>query len=174
MVSKTIHIEWDEGAFGVRTVGVMLDDKNRVLLYHLEGDDFWVFPGGGISPFLETPKAAIKRNFIEKAKFEIKVHRLMWILEMHTYINGKRIHGIGFYFLVSPKESHGVWEQDEFVGHKDLHRNRARVFKWFDISELNESNLYPSNFRELLKDIPEHPVHVVHNTIGENKNQAEA
>ena len=61
-MSKTIGIEWDEGRFGVRTVGVMLDDKNRVLLYHWEGDDFWVFPGGGITPFLETSKEAIKRN----------------------------------------------------------------------------------------------------------------
>jgi 8-oxo-dGTP pyrophosphatase MutT (NUDIX family) len=163
IVPKTIRIQWDEGRFGVRTVGVMLDDKNRVLLYHLEGDDFWVFPGGGIAPFLETSKQAIERNFIEKAGFEIKVHRLLWVLELYFVDQGKRVHGIGFYFLVSPKETKGVWEQDEFAGHKDLHRNRARIFKWFDISKLNEANLYPSSFRELLKDIPEHPVHVVHN-----------
>ena len=162
-MSKTISIEWDEGRFGVRTVGVMLDAKNRVLLYHLDGDDFWVFPGGGITPFSETSKQAIKRNFVEKAGFEIEVHRLLWILELNFVDKGKMVHGIGFYFLVSPKEAHGFWGQDEFVGHKDLHRNRARVFKWFDISELKEANLHPTNFRELLKNIPEHTVHVVHN-----------
>ena len=162
MVSKTIRIEWDEGMFGVRTVGVMLDGKNRVLLYHLKGDDFWVFPGGGITPFVETAEEAIKRNFIEKAKFEIEVHRLLWILELYFTDKGKRVHGNGFYFLVSPKEATGVWEQDEFFGQKDLRRSRDRVFKWFVISKLDEANLYPSNFRGLLKDIPEHTVHVVH------------
>lgn len=161
-MSKTIHIEWDEGRFGVRTVGVMLDGRNRVLLYQLEGMDYWVFPGGGITPFVETAEEAIKRNFIEKAKFEINVHRLLWILELYFTDKGKPVHGNGFYFLVSPKEATGVWEQDEFVGQKNLQRNRARVFKWFDISKLNEANLKPSSFIELLKDIPEHTVHVVH------------
>jgi len=169
-VSKKISIEWDEGSFWTRAGGVMLDGKNRVLLCRLEDEDFWFLPGGVIS-LHETLKEAVRRELIEETKFEIKVHRLLWILENYFVFNGKRVHEIGFYFLVSPKEANGVWERDEFVGQEELHtpdRSWVLIFKWFDISKLSELNLKPSIFIELLKDIPEHPMHVVHNACGEN------
>jgi len=168
-VSRKITIEWNEGWFGARAVGVMLDGKNRVLLSRLEDEDVWVLPGGAIS-LHETSKEAVKREFIEETKFEIEVHRLLWILENYWVFKGKTAHDIGFHFLVSPKEAKGVWEQDEFVGQEELHtpdRSWVLIFKWFDISKLNELNLKPSIFIELLKDIPEHPMHVVHNALGE-------
>ena len=169
-MSKKISFEWDEGSFGIRAVGVMLDGKNRVLLSRLEDGDVWVLPGGAMS-LHETLKEAVKREFVEETKFEIEVHRLLWILENYFIFNGKRAHDIAFYFLVSPKEAKGVWEQDEFVGQEERYtpdRSWVLIFKWFDISKLNELNLKPSAFIELLKDIPEHPMHVVHNAYGEN------
>jgi len=169
-VSRKISIKWDEGWFGARAVGVMLDGENRVLLSRLEDEYVWVLPGGAIA-LHETSKEAVKREFIEETKFEIEVHRLLWILENYWVFNRKRAHDIGFHYLVSPKEAKGVWEQDEFVGQEELHtpdRSWALIFKWFDISKLHELNLKPSVFIELLKDIPEHPLHVVHNACGEN------
>ena len=169
-MSRKIRIEWDEGWFGARAAGVMLDGKNRVLLSRLEDGDVWVLPGGAIA-LHETSREAVKREFIEETKFEIEVYRLLWTLENYFIFNGKRAHDIGFHFLVSPKEAHGVWEQDEFVGQEEQHtpdRSWVLILKWFDISKLNELNLKPSILIELLKDIPEHPVHVVHNACGEN------
>ncbi len=169
-MSRKISIKWDEGWFGARAVGVMLDGRNHVLLSRLEDDDVWVLPGGAIA-LHETLNAAVKREFIEETRFEIEVHRLLWILENYFIFNGKRAHDIGFYFLVSPKEAKGVWEQDEFAGQEELHtpdRSWVLVFKWFDTAKLNKLNLKPSILIELLKDIPEHPTHVVHNAYGES------
>ncbi len=168
IVSKKISFDWDEGWFGIRAAGVMLDGKNRVLLSRLEDEDVWVLPGGAIS-LHETLNAAVKREFLEEAKFEIEVHRLLWILENYFVFNGKRAHDIGFYFLVSPEEARGVWERDEFVGQEELHthdRSWVLIFKWFDISKLKDLNLKPSVFIKLLKNIPKHPTHVVHNACG--------
>jgi len=164
-VSRKITVEWNEGWFGARAAGVMLDGRNRVLLSRLEDEDVWVLPGGAIA-LHETSREAVKREFIEETTFAIEVHRLLWILENYWLFKGKRAHDIGFHFLVSPKEAKGVWEQDEFVGQEELHtpdRSWVLIFKWFDIAKLNELNLKPSLLIELLKDIPQHPVHVVHN-----------
>lgn len=78
---------------------------------------------------------------------------------------------MGFYFLVSPKEATGIWEQDEFQGQEEelpLESNRTLIFRWFDRSKIESVNLYPSKYREMLKNIPEHPKHVVHITYDES------
>ena len=169
-MSNKISISWEDDSFVSRAAGIMVDGEKRVLLSRLEDEDVWVLPGGVIS-LHEPLKEAVKREFIQETKFEVEVHRLLWILENYFVFNGKRTHEIGFYFLISPKEAKGVWEQDEFLGQEELHtpdRSWVLIFKWFDISKLNELNLKPSIFIELLKDIPEHPMHVVHKDYRES------
>ena len=174
MQGKTT-IESEAGWFGVRAAGVMIDEKNRVLLSRLEDDDLWVFPGGGIG-LHEALKEAVKRELFEETNFEIEVQRLLWILENYFVFNEKKHHCIEFYFLVSPKESTGIWEQDEFLGQEEYlapgnfwklpERSYALYFKWFDISRLNEINFKPTIFIEHLKDIPKHPKHIVWDDYG--------
>ena len=166
--------------FGVRAVGIMLDGKNRVLLCQLEGDDRWVLPGGGIG-LHETLEETVERELFEETNFEIKVQRLLWILENFFIFYAKRHHVLEFYFLVTPKESTGIWEQDEFKGQEEflpadnfwnLPEGRTPLhFKWFDIAKLNEINFKPTIFIELLKDIPKHPKHVVWDDYGRNTQQ---
>ena len=73
---------------------------------------------------------------------------------------------IGFYFLVSPEEAKELWEQQAFMGkeeqHTPVYRSRKLIFKWFDPSELDKLNLKPAVLIELLKNIPEHPIHIIH------------
>ncbi|MFX0079008.1 MAG: NUDIX hydrolase [Candidatus Hermodarchaeota archaeon] len=167
-MSKKIKIESEIESFFVRAVGVMLDGKNRVLLCRLEDDDLWVLPGGQVY-LHETLQEGVKRELFEETNFEIKVQRLLWILENFFIFNGKKFHSIEFYFLVTPAKATGVWEQDEFLGQEEQHstdRSWVLDFKWFDISKLNEVNFKPTTFIELLKDIPKHPTHVVWDTYG--------
>ncbi len=159
-------MESEKESFFVRAVGVMLDDKNRVLLSRLEDDNLWVLPGGRI--FLhETLQEAVKRELVEETSFEVEVRRLLWVLENYFIFNDKRFHVIEFYFLVTPKEATGVWEQDEFFGQEEQHsldRSWVLVFKWFEIPKLNETIFKPTILKALLKDIPTHPKHVVWDT----------
>jgi hypothetical protein len=79
--------------------------------------------------------------------------------------NNEKYHEFGFHFLVAPKKAEDLWEQVEFIGQEEKHtpdRSWKLIFKWFDLSELDNLNLKPSVLIELLKKMPEHPVHIIH------------
>ena len=166
MSSRKIDFSWEDAGFGLRAAGVMLDGKGRVLLCRVANDpelDFWVLPGGGCM-LHETSIETVEREFLEEANFEVEVQRLLWIQEYYFMHEGRKIHGVGFYYLVSPKETNGVWEQDEFLGQEDdfaPNRILKLAFKWFDPSELEALELYPIHFKKALQNIPKHPVHVI-------------
>ncbi|MFX1404773.1 MAG: NUDIX hydrolase [Promethearchaeota archaeon] len=170
-----IVIESEKDWFGSRATGVMLDEKNRVLLCQLERDDLWVLPGGGIR-LHETLQETVERELFEEANFEITVQRLLWVIENFFIFHAKKHHILEFYFLVTPREPTGIWEQHEFEGQEDFldadnfwHLPEGRTtlhFKWFDLTKLNEINFKPTILIELLKDLPTHPTHVVWDTYG--------
>ena len=169
-MSQKIGMKWDEGTFGLISAGIMLDDRGRVLLCRQENEDIWVIPGGG-AILHETSEDTVKREFLEESNFEVEVQRLLWIEENFFTYEGVKIHGLGFYFLVTPNNATGVWDQDEFMGQEDdltPGRIYPLIFKWFDRSKLDSVNLYPSKYREILKTIPEHPMHIVHITYDES------
>jgi ADP-ribose pyrophosphatase YjhB (NUDIX family) len=161
-----IKIESEKDWFGSRATGVKLDEKDRVLLCQLEGEDLWVLPGGGIG-LHETLQETVERELFEEANFEVKVQRLLWIIENFFIFHGKKHHILEFYFLVTPKEPTGIWEQDEFGGLEDFldadnfwHLPKGKTplhFKWFDITTLNKINFKPTILKDLLKNHPNTP-----------------
>lgn len=56
---QKIDMKWDEGEFGLRSAGIMLDVRGRVLLCRLKDEDIWVFPGGG-AVLHETSEDTVK------------------------------------------------------------------------------------------------------------------
>ena len=150
-MSPKIHAKWDEGAFGLRSAGIMLDSRGRVLLCRVEEDEdeWWMIPGGS-AELHETSRDTLLREFVEEANFEIEIERLLWIEENFFESEGVKWHGLGFYYLVSPKDASGVWEQDEFRGQEDDFipgKRLSLLFRWFDRSTLHEVNLLPSEYR---------------------------
>ena len=159
-----ISVTLEAGSFGSRAAGIMVDGEKRVLLSRLEDEDFWFLPGG-IIRLQESSQETVKREFLDETGFEIEVHRLLWIIENFFIFNDEKYHEVGLYFLVSPKEAKELREQQEFIGQEEQHthdRSWKLIFKWFDPSELDKLNLKPSVLIELLKNIPEHPVHIIH------------
>ena len=165
MSSNQVSFGIGEGTIGGPNIRAIMIEQNRVLLYRLKNDDVWVTPGGG-PLFDETTNDGIKRQIREKGGFEIEVERLLWIMEnffirgkesSHGKRRGAKVHGIGFYYLVSPKESEGRWQQDEFRGND----RPDRIFKWFKLDKLSDINLKPDCMNQLLNNIPSNPEHVV-------------
>ena len=101
-MTNRINISCEDGRFGSRAAGIMIDGDKRVLLSRLEDDDIWVLPGGLIR-LNETSQETVKREFFEETGFEIKVDRLLWIIENFFVFNDEKYHEVGFYFLVSPQ-----------------------------------------------------------------------
>lgn len=163
MTSNHIGFGSEEGTIGGPNIRSVMIEQNRVLLYRHENNDYWILPGGG-PLFDETTKDAIKRIIKKKGGFEIEIQRLLWIMELFFVwrgrgdaLDGVKIHGIGFYYLVSPKASKGTWQQKEFRG---LERQDV-IFKWFKLDEIGDINLKPDCLKQLLNQIPNNPEHVV-------------
>ncbi|MFW9939813.1 MAG: NUDIX hydrolase [Candidatus Thorarchaeota archaeon] len=165
MTSNHIGFGSVEGTIGGPNIRSVMIEQNRILLYGPEDEDeeYWILPGGG-PLFDETIEDAIRRNIREKVGFEIEVQRLLWIMELFFVMRGKgapfdgvKIHGIGFYYLVSPKTSKSIWQKEEFRGPDP----KKRFFKWFKLDEIDNINLYPVCLKQLLNQIPSNPKHVV-------------
>ena len=158
--------EADAPGFGFRAAGVMLRD-DKVLLQTDDQVDFWVLPGGGVRPF-ESSEAAVKREFREELGIEIRVLRLLWIVENAFVFDGIRVHGIGLDFLVEPVAWIDRITQASFSGlETDYQVAGTRyehiavlplTFRWFDISELDTITIKPQVYHSALRDIPDHPV----------------
>jgi len=120
----------------------------------------------------ETSHEAVKREFMEEAELEIDVQRLLWVIENFFILRrtGARIHDVGFYFLVSANDPEGRWTEDEFNGQEDYWedwkvvpgKTQPLIFKWFALEELDNLNLKPAVLKELLRELPDGTVHVVH------------
>jgi len=155
-----------EGTIGGPNIRAVIIVGDRILLYRLEKDDYWVTPGGG-PIFYETSKDAIKRQIKRKAGFDIEIDRLLWSIENFFVFrgdeasndkrHGARIHGIGFYYLSSPIGSDGTWQQEEF---RAIHRQDG-VFRWFKLDEIGDINLKPACLIPRLSHLPSHPEHIV-------------
>jgi ADP-ribose pyrophosphatase YjhB (NUDIX family) len=162
MTLNKIFMKWDKGDFGFRAGGIIQRD-DRVLLCRVGDADWWFPPGGGVH-LQETSHQALKREFLEETGFDVEVQRLVFIIENFFVHENVRYHTIEFIFIVSPIEQIGKWTQEEFIGREEYEeelQSRSLVFKWFDKSELDQINLLPSILRDTLKDIPEHPVHII-------------
>ncbi len=176
MEPTKISFKTEAGHFGLRAEGLMLH-KGRVLLHRPETFDFWTFPGGGVH-LPETFEETLTREWLEETGFEVRVKRLLYVIENFFSFEGneeipygprnQRVHGIGLCFLVEPVEKDGVWLQDEFYGEEDVPyegRYLKIAFRWFEPEELNDINLVPVCLKLALKQIPHHPIHLVNREI---------
>ena len=58
--------------------GVVVRDRDRVLLIHRRGEDTWGLPGGGVEPG-ETWSGAAIRECLEKTGWRIQIDKLLGI-----------------------------------------------------------------------------------------------
>ena len=70
-MSPKIHAQWDEGEFGLRSAGIMLDSLGRVLLCRLEDDEevWWMIPGGS-AELHETSEDTLRRENLSLEDFK--------------------------------------------------------------------------------------------------------
>ena len=83
----------------VRACVVLLDDRGRVLLVRqVPNGDLWLLPGGGAESG-ETSRQAAAREVREEAGLEVRIGRLLWVLEGIQHWKGRVTHHIDFVYL---------------------------------------------------------------------------
>ena len=154
-----IILETEAARFNVRVAGVCRSD-GHVLLHQAEGDDSWLLPGGHLE-MGEPVGACLAREWREEIGIEVRVGRLLWVVENFFDLGNRLRHELGFYFAVDLPD--GASEGDPA---REFQRNPADVgyalvFRWFPVDRLETVRLYPSFLRTALADPPAAPVHVV-------------
>jgi ADP-ribose pyrophosphatase YjhB (NUDIX family) len=144
--------------FTVRVAGVCLRD-DHVLLHTGEGTDFWSLPGGRCE--MGEPTAdTLRREMEEETGLQVIVGDLLWVMENFYTAEGKAFHELGFYYRMElPADTPPPQAQPEFTGMEGAHE---LAFRWFPLTEIAHLRLYPTYFRQALRDLPQCTQHVVH------------
>ena len=153
-----ITYDLEDVRFNYRVVGAAFDG-DRVLLHRAVWDDFWALPGGR-AELLEPATVVLKREMREELGIEVRVERLLWVVENFFDHAGLRYHELSLYFLMSlPPDNPLRQARGLFYGMED---NGTRLeFCWFPLGELTSLELHPSFLRRGLRQLPVSPTHVV-------------
>lgn len=148
------------GRFNLRAAAIIIRD-GTVLVHRAETDDFWAMPGGRVECFEPTPET-LRREMMEELGCEVRVERLLWIVENFFDYEEKNFHEIAFYHLVTLVEpvperllqkSFDGWEKEGSL---------RLLFEWMSLESLPAARLFPSFLRFGLQNLPDAPCHVVH------------
>ncbi|MGN8004700.1 NUDIX hydrolase [Acidovorax sp. 22279] len=148
----------DRYHFHYRAAAVVIDD-GKVLLKRWDGNMNWVLPGGKVKPG-EQAQDTILRVFDEELYELVECGELLCVGENFFEIMGQPHHEIGLYFAVSLPSSSRLTTKN--VVHRSwLHGDGPTEFEWFDLSELETTDLRPTTLQSGLAagQLPPHFVH---------------
>jgi 8-oxo-dGTP pyrophosphatase MutT (NUDIX family) len=158
MPGQMIHFGDDRRRFLFRAGAVAVID-GRVLVQQFENETFWCLPGGRVE-MGEPAEEALAREMLEELACEVRVTRLLWVIDNHFKHRDVVHHELGLYFVVelpegSPQASGEPWTGAELDGTK-------LYFRWQPVDRLAELDLKPSCLIERLAALPDHPEYVLH------------
>lgn len=147
----------NQAVFNYRVAGIWIEN-GHVLIHKAVNDNHWSLPGGRVV-IAEESTASLKREFIEELNMEIKIDRLIWIVENFFNYDGKDFHEIGLYYSVTSDENSIKIDNKPFYGVE----GERLIFKWTPINELKNIELYPIFLRAAISKLPHNTEHIVVN-----------
>lgn len=152
-----IHLERARQRFNYRVAAVIID-SGRVLLHRAEHDTFWALPGGRVE-LMEPAHQAIRRELREELGVDVRIERLLWVVETFFEHAGAAWHELALYFLVELAPDAPLRQQPTCDGYEGPVR---LIFRWFDLAGLEHVRLLPSFLRTALQVLPMTVTHIVH------------
>jgi 8-oxo-dGTP pyrophosphatase MutT (NUDIX family) len=144
----------EQEVFNYRVAGIWIKD-NRILMHRASDDNIWSLPGGRVE-MNEASPVSLQREFKEELDISMTIERLVWVVENFFDYRGKRVHEIGFYYIVSSE-----LEQPIPVGPFHGVEGERLIYEWVPVDELEDVILYPEFLKKALKNIPENSEHYV-------------
>ncbi len=149
--------------FGYRTAAVVIHD-DKVLLHRSETDPFWSLPGGKVN-FFDASDEALKRDIHEEAGISnLKIVRLLWIIENFLKKQGNAFHELELIYLCNLPPSISLPKAEEFLGTEhSIPGNQKSLFRWFQRTEedLRFISILPTFLKTALIHLPESTNHIV-------------
>lgn len=129
--------------FLYRVSAIILNkEENKVLLFKVDGRDFYMLPGGKVNE-KENSIKAIKREILEEIGYENLDFKLTAISE--EFVKDKGIFNQQINLIYKTTYLHAI--------HKNIIESREGnwcFFEWIDINELDNIIVYPKNIKEIL------------------------
>lgn len=154
-----ITFKTEVGRFNYRVAGILIHN-NKLLIMKDENSPYYYIPGGRVRMH-ETSESAIIREIKEEVQIEIKVNRLLWVVE-NLFIeeqSGDRFHEIGLYYLLDIKDESIFKKGNEFItnenGQHDL------MFTWVELEKIKDLYIYPLFLKERIMNLPDYVEHII-------------
>ena len=149
---KDILFKTEDAVFSYRVAGICVQD-GKVLLQTTTGPDkSFAFPGGHAA-FGETNADTLIREFQEEIGADIRVGELKWVAEVFFPWGDKPCHQICLYYMVdilSPEiPKNGVFPAKEHLEGRSFDLE----FHWIPLAQAEKLELYPTQARELLREL---------------------
>ncbi len=126
---------------------IILKDERILLMHRIKnGNEYYVFPGGGIEKG-ETSEQAVRREVLEESSIAVKVERLLY---KHIYDDGTS----QVFFLcqhISGEPKLGIGNESE-----EMKVSSANFFEplWMELGKIPKMLLYPLEIRDwLIEDL---------------------
>lgn len=155
-----IRFDFPEGRFNHRSVGVLIHEEH-VLLHRLVQDSYWSLPGGRVE-MLEPTSETVVREFAEELGVEVRVDRLLWVMENFFQHSGMPYHELAFYYKVDLTDETHELLQDKARIYPGIEDDVELIYQWFPIAQLEGERFFPSFLRTALQELPLTTQHVVH------------
>ncbi len=145
--------------FRVRVVAAIIQGGRVLLQTFADQDDFWVLPGGN-AEVMEPTVDGVIREMKEELGEDVRVERLLWVVDNFFRYGKADWHEIGLYWLASLPEDSPLLGLEFFSGEE---RPTAKfTCRWHDVSRLSEVRLLPSFLTEGLASPPDAAQYIIH------------
>jgi ADP-ribose pyrophosphatase YjhB (NUDIX family) len=133
--------------------------QERVLLFNVVGWDWWALPGGRVE-MLEQSDNALKREMREEIATDVRVGRLVWVIENFFKPQDTSYHEIGMYYLMNLPDNSIVFKS---VEHTCKDGPVTLRFRWFPLADIELVEIRPAFLKKGLLRIPQHTEHLIWN-----------
>lgn len=135
----------DDVKFNFR-VGLLVKKKKQVLVVCNPGYDFVVLPGGRVKT-LESSEDALIREINEEMKIDLTNYNLEFIGidENFFELDNIKYHELYFIYKIEIDENN-----DDFKDGMINYDSKVNYYKWVDILDLKEVNLFPKSLINII------------------------
>jgi ADP-ribose pyrophosphatase YjhB (NUDIX family) len=151
-------ISYTEGSrrFNYRIAAVFVDD-GHLLVHRAESDPFWALPGGR-AEMCELAAETVRREMREELGEDVRVDRLLWVVESFFLYTGLDYHELGLYWLAHLPATSPRRTKQDFHG---IDAGTPLVFRWVPLADVPALDLRPNFLRTAVGALPAGVEHVV-------------
>lgn len=152
---RDIQFKSDKIMFNCRVNGVCIKD-NKIFLSKLKDDAYWTFVGGKVE-FGEATDTAVLREYKEEVGVNLQVDKLIALIENFFDLQGQSWHQYIFFYQLRDDNN----ELEFFDGERQVLDNKDGIYKWVDLSDLDNIAIKPDCSSEILKELPQNIRHFI-------------